>query len=70
MGPGVQVALAASVLGAVGVGGGDDGEDAASLRGDFDVTRIGEVVAVVAGGGDENDSGLRGGVGDRGRRPP
>ncbi len=52
------------VLGAGGVGGGDDGEDVAGLRGKFDVARVGEVVAVVAGGGDEDDSGLRSGVGD------
>ena len=43
------------VLGAGWVGGGDDGEDAAGLRGKFDVARVGEVEAVVAGGGDEDD---------------
>ena len=52
------------VLGTGRVGGGDDGEDAAGLGGKFDIARIGEVEAVVAGGGDEDDSGLCGGVGD------
>ena len=52
------------VLGAGGVGGGDQGEDAAGLGGEFDVPGVGEVEAVVAGRGDEDDVGLGGGVGD------
>ena len=63
-GPGVQAAPGVSVLGAGWVGGGDDGENAARLGGKFDVTGVGEVEAVVAGGGDEDDVGLSGGVGD------
>src|ERR1700722_764321 len=53
------------VLGAGGVGGGDYGEYAACLRGELDVFRVGEIEAVVAGRGDEDDIGLLGGVGNR-----
>ncbi len=63
-GPGAQVASGDEVLGAVGVGGGDDGEDVAGLGGEFDVALVGEREAVVAGGGDEDDAGGEGGVGD------
>ena len=52
------------VLGAGGVGGGGDGKNAASLCGEFDVAGVGEVEAVVSGGGDEDDVGLGRGVGD------
>ena len=52
------------VLGAGGVGAGDDGEDAAGLGGKLDVAGVGEVDAVVAGGGDEDGPGLIGGVCD------
>src|SRR5258708_7414477 len=52
------------VLGAGEVGGGDDGEDAAGLGGEFNVAGVGEVEAVVAGRGDEDDVGLGGGIGD------
>jgi hypothetical protein len=34
------------------------------LRGELDVLRVGEIEAVVAGGGDEDDVGLFGCVGD------
>ena len=54
----------AGVFHAVGVGGGDDGEDAAGLCGNLDVSRVGEVVAVVSGSGDEDGSCLHGGIGD------
>src|SRR5439155_16919440 len=52
------------VLGAGGSRGGDDGEDASGLGGKLDVAGVGEIVAFVAGGGDEDDTRLRGGVGD------
>ena len=46
------------------IGGGDDGEDATGLGWELDETRVGEVVGVVAGCGDDDDTGLGGGVGD------
>ena len=65
MGPGAQAGtVGCEVLGAGGVGGGDDGEDAAGLGGKLDVAGVGEVDAVVAGGGDEDGPGLIGGVCD------
>ena len=52
------------VLGTGRVRGSCDCEDTARLCGEFDVAGVGEVEAVVAGGGDEDDICLGGGVGD------